>query len=252
MTASPFLMANWPAPANIRALTTLRYGLGGSLPPFDTFNMGNRYAADGDLPETVAANRAVLTQALGLSKSPLWLKQVHGIQVIDADDADLSIEHEADAAIAGSSDVVLAVLHADCLPVLLCSRNGSYIGAAHAGWRGLAAGIIEAAVAAMPVRPDQLMAWLGPCAGPKRYEIDNPVRNAFISVDQAAQAAFVETRPGHWLIDLYALARLRLKKIGVDAIYSGDECTMSSPYRFFSHRRDQRTGRMASLIWRCN
>lgn len=233
----------------MRALTTCRYGLGASLPPFDTFNLGNT-AANGDLPEAVSANRALLIDALGLPSPPRWLKQVHGIDVVNADQMGRANEPQADAAVASSAHAVLAILHADCLPVLLCSRDGQHIAAAHAGWRGLACGVIDATVAAMQVAPDQLLAWLGPCAGPEHYEIDAVVRDAFLSNDHQAQAAFAPTRPGHWHIDLYQLARRRLKKLGVDSIYGGEECTMSRPDRFFSHRRDQRTGRMASLIWR--
>jgi polyphenol oxidase len=257
MPATAFLRADWPAPAGIRALTTLRSGPGVSLAPFDRFNLGLR---SGDEPAHALANRQRLVEALALPAAPRWLQQVHGLHVLRFDrgenefspglaagDADEPI---ADASVTSSAGVVLAVLTADCLPVLLCSRDGRHIGAAHAGWRGLSAGVLEATVASMPVPPAQLLAWLGPAAGPQAYEIGEEVRQAFLDIDPAADAAFVPTRENHWCVDLYRLARQRLASAGVDAVYGGGLCTISDPQRFYSHRRDQRTGRLASLIWR--
>ncbi len=157
---------------------------------------------------------------------------------------------EADAAVSSDPGVVLAVLSADCLPLLFAAVDGTEVGAAHAGWRGLAGGVIEATVAAMRTSPSALRVWLGPAAGPTAYEVGDEVRASFVDLDAAASAAFRPTRPGHWLCDLYALARLRLRRIGVDDVHGGGLCTISDRARFYSHRRDQRTGRMASLIWR--
>jgi YfiH family protein len=260
--AEPWLRADWPAPAGIVALTTLRGDaqVGASRPPFDCFNLGGHC---GDDPVAVAENRRQLRRLAALPAEPHWLRQVHGIAVqrFDAPAAqptavpDRGIEArecEADAAITAASDVVLAILSADCLPVLLCSDDGREIGAAHAGWRGLAAGVLEHAVAAMRHRPSQLIAWLGPAAGPSAYEIGTEVRAAFVERDAGAAAAFVATRPGHWCVDLYALARRRLVQAGVERVHGGGLCTISDPQRFFSHRRDARSGRMATLIWRAS
>jgi hypothetical protein len=158
----------------------------------------------------------------------------------------------ADASWATAPGVVCAVLTADCLPVLFCNRDGTHVAAAHAGWRGLTAGVLESTVAwlaADGVRPESLLAWLGPAIGPANYEVGAEVRDAFLRTDTAAAAAFEPNRPGHWRLDLYAAARRRLRRAGVTAIYGGDRCTLADPARFFSHRRDGVTGRQASLIW---
>lgn len=244
------LVADWPAPAWIRGIVTLRQGAGASAAPFGSFNLGSRC---GDDPGAVAANRAELVRIAGLPTPPAWLRQVHGTGVarIDQPPAPAAQEPEADAAVTGMPGVVLAILTADCLPVLLCDHDGSRIGAAHAGWRGLAAGVLEATVAAMQVPPARLMAWLGPAAGPARYEIGVEVRDAFLGHDPAAASAFEATRPGHWRVDLYALARRRLQAAGLAAadIHGGGLCTIAEPARFFSHRRDGRGGRLATLAW---
>jgi hypothetical protein len=239
-----FLPADWPAPANIRALTTLRSGQGVSDPPFDRFNLGVRC---GDDPAVVLVNRQRLSEALALPSEPAWLSQVHGTKVVAEPGAD---EPEADAAVSAQAGRVLAILTADCLPLLFCDETGSEIAAAHAGWRGLAAGVLEATVAAMQSPPHRLMAWLGPAAGPDAYEIGPEVREAFLAHDSRAEEAFMPTRPGHWRVDLYALARQRLADAGVERVFGGGLCTIGDPGRFYSHRRDHRTGRMASLIWR--
>ncbi|MCR6497295.1 peptidoglycan editing factor PgeF [Thermomonas sp. S9] len=240
-----FLRADWPAPPGVHALTTLRHGLGVSAPPFDRFNLGVRC---GDAPEAVAENRRQLAAALALPSVPRWLRQVHGVAVAVEPAED---EPEADAAVSAIPGRVLAILTADCLPVVLAARDGGEIAAAHAGWRGLAAGVLEATVAAMRTPPAGLMAWLGPAAGPQAYEIGAEVRAAFVDVDPVADAAFVATRPGHWRVDLYALARRRLAAAGLamDAIHGGGLCTISDRARFYSHRRDGRGGRMATLAW---
>jgi len=245
------LPADWPAPRSVRAFTTLRHGAGASAAPFDHFNLGNRHAAAGDDPATVERNRELLVGYARLPAVPHWLRQVHGIHVERFDDAGVVDEPEADAAVTSIPGNVLAILTADCLPVLLCADDGAEVAAAHAGWRGLADGVLEAAVAAMHTPPGRLMAWLGPAAGPRHYEIGVEVYDAFVSKDWAAGSAFTVSRPHHWHVDLYALARRRLVAAGIaaDQVHGGDLCTISDPQRFFSHRRDRRTGRMASLIW---
>ena len=158
-------------------------------------------------------------------------------------------EPEADACVTATPGTVLAILTADCLPVLFCSRDGDEVAAAHAGWRGLAGGVLEATVQAMHTAPGELLAWLGPAAGPEKYEIGAEVREAFLAHDPNADSAFVATRESHWRVDLYRLARQRLAAVGVTRVHGGGLCTISDPSRFYSHRRDARTGRMASLIW---
>jgi len=250
--ALPLLQADWPPPPGVVALTTRRRGAGVSSAPFDQFNLGNRNAADGDVPADVERNRALLREGLALPSAPHWLRQVHGTTVLRFDAAPVvgADEPVADAAVTSVPGVVLAILTADCLPVVLAARDGSEIGAAHAGWRGLADGMLEATVAAMRTEPGALSAWLGPAAGPADYEIGQDVHDAFVGHDPAAAMAFVATRPGHWKVDLYALARQRLQGAGVAAahIHGGRLSTMADP-DLFSHRRDRRTGRMATLAW---
>ena len=255
--ASFCIEADWPAPPGVQALSTTRRGLGVSPPPFDSLNLGGHRLASGDSAVNVLANREALREALALPGEPRWLRQVHGTRVIDVEeelgairDDTLHDEPEADAAVTRRSGVVLAVLHADCLPVLMTSDDGAVLGAAHAGWRGLAAGVVEATVEAMRVPRERVIAWLGPAAGPANYEIGEDVRGAFVDGDAGAASAFVATRPGHWRVDLYALAQRRLAAIGVKRVHGGGRCTIGEPEAFFSHRRDARTGRMASLIWR--
>ena len=240
---SAWLDAYWPAPPGVRALSTMRHGLGVSKPPFDAFNLGARC---GDDPEAVAENRRQLDAALVVPAPPRWLRQVHGIGVAREPGFD---EPEADAAVTSMPGTVLAILTADCLPVVFAARDGDEIGAAHAGWRGLGAGVLEATVAAMETPADHLVAWLGPAAGPQAYEIGEEVFDAFVSGDAGAAAAFAPTRPGHWKVDLHALARRRLAAIGVTDVHGGGLCTISDPFRFFSHRRDQRSGRIATVAW---
>jgi YfiH family protein len=241
------LRADWPAPPGVRALTTLRGPAGGSAAPFDRFDLGLR---NGDDVDVVRRNRALLERGLALPAPPCWLRQVHGTRVVV--DPDPDDEPEADAAIARAPGTVLAILTADCLPVVFASADGATIAAAHAGWRGLAAGVLEATVMAMDAPPETLLASLGPAAGPDAYEVGAEVRDAFVARDAEAATAFVATRPGHWRADLYRLARQRLVSAGLSprAIHGGGLCTISDAARFYSHRRDQRTGRMATLAWR--
>lgn len=248
-----FLPAAWPAPPGVAAFTTLRHGAGASRPPFDSFNQGAR---GGDDPAAVAANRAELARRFGLPSPPHWLRQVHGTGVLRFDrpaaaGAAVDAEPEADATVTSTPGTVLAILTADCLPVVFAAADGSEIGAAHAGWRGLASGVLESTVAAMRTPPPRLLAWLGPAAGPQAYEVGAEVRGAFVAGDAAADSAFIATRPGHWRMDLYALARRRLQAAGIPAaaIHGGGLCTISEPRHFYSHRRDQRTGRMATVVW---
>jgi len=244
---SAYLPADWPAPPGVRALTTLRYGAGRSLPPFDQFNLGGRE----DAPEQIAGNRAELIERFGLPSAPCWLHQVHGIEVQRFEAAAASVP-AADAAVTSTPGVVLAVLTADCLPVVFAARDGTEIAAAHAGWRGLAAGVLESTLKAMRTPAHQLIVWLGPAAGPERYEVGQDVFAAFTGQDPQAGGAFTSSRSGHWRVDLYALARQRLCAAGIvhAQIHGGGLCTICDPQRFYSHRRDARSGRMATLIWR--
>lgn len=248
MTADPRLAADWPAPPGVTAFTTLRRGAGGSRAPYDDFNLGARC---GDEAAAVAANRSELVQRFGLPSAPTWLRQVHGTTVHRVTAPGGKGEPEADAAVTGVPGAVLAILTADCLAVVLAARDGSEVAAAHAGWRGLAGGVLEATVAEMRTAPADVVAWLGPAAGAADYEVGEEVRDAFVGCDPAASAAFAVTRPGHWTVDLYALARMRLAHAGLQsrAIHGGGLSTIGEPGRFFSHRRDRETGRMATVAW---
>lgn len=246
MTAPPtHLAADWPAPANVRALTTLRGAPGMSLPPFDRLNLGLR---SGDDLGHAIENRRRLQDIFSLPSQPRWLQQVHGTGVVRVDE-NQELEPVGDASTTSTPGCVLAILSADCLPVVFCNCAGTEVGAAHAGWRSLAAGVLEATVAGMTSDPEDLLAWMGPSAGPQRYEVGAEVRDAFLDGDPAAAAAFQATRAGHWLVDLYGLARQRLSRAGVSRLSGGGLCTISDPAHFYSHRRDGRSGRMATLVW---
>jgi len=239
------IVPDWPAPARVRALMTTRAG-GASAGGYASLNLGMRC---GDDPAAVAENRRRL--AAQLPAEPTWLRQVHGVTVADADAARARGEEpEADAAVARSLGTVCAVLVADCMPVLLADERGSVVGVAHAGWRGLCGGVIEATLDRMRVPSASVLAWLGPAIGPRVYEVGDEVRAAFIARDARAAQAFVATRPGHWLLDLYAVARQRLAARGVTRVYGGGFCTYSDAERFFSFRRQgAASGRMAALVW---
>lgn len=213
----------WPAPPRVRALVTTRQF--------------------GDMASE--AGKARIRRLV--AGEPLWLRQVHGTTVVDA--ASKASRPQADAAVAREAGAACVVMAADCMPVLLADDAGSVVAAAHAGWRGLSAGVIEAAVREMRVEAARLIAWLGPAIGPRVYEVGEEVRAAFLERDASAAAAFVATRPGHWRLDLYAVARQRLAKLGVERVYGGGLCTYSDPARFYSYRRDGASGRMAALIW---
>ncbi len=249
MIIQPWIEADWPVPPGVHALTTLRRGAGVSKPPFDTFNLGLR---NGDALADALENRRQLGALLGLPSPPCWLRQVHGTQVMRFDAASAADdEPEADAAVTATRGVVLAILTADCLPVVFAARDGLEVAAAHAGWRGLAAGVLEATLAAMASAPGDVIAWLGPAAGPQAYEVGAEVFDAFVSDDAGAETAFAATRPGHWKVDLYALTRRRLVAAGMDLadIHGGDRCTITEADAFFSHRRDGVSGRLATLAW---
>lgn len=240
-----WIVPDWPAPARVRALTTTRTG-GVSAGPYAFFNLGLRAGED---VQRVKHNRALL--AACLPTAPVWIRQVHGAAVVDVTEVhNASGEPQADAAVARVAGRVCAVLSADCLPVLLCDRDGSTVAVAHAGWRGLAAGVIEATVAKMSLPADRLMAWLGPAISQAAYEIGPELREAFVSQRAEDAAAFRAGKPGKFHADLYVLARHRLLSAGVQAVYGGGFCTYAESQRFYSYRRDgAASGRMASLIW---
>lgn len=242
MTEPQFLSPDWQVAGCVRAATSLRFG-GYSEGPLGGFNLGARV---GDDPRALQANRALLRERLALPSEPRWLPQVHGTRVVAAHES--GEVNEADAAWTDRPGIVCAVLTADCLPVLLADRSGRVVAAAHAGWRGLAAGVLEATLASLPVPPQQLCAWLGPAIGPRAFEVGEEVREAMLAVDPGAEAAF---RPhgSRWLADLAGLARRRLSARGVATISDCGACTYSDPERFFSHRRENPCGRMASLVW---
>lgn len=245
MSAHGWIVPDWPAPPGVRALITTRAG-GVSRGAFAGMNLGMH---TGDNAEHVAHNRAQLRQSL--PAEPLWLRQVHGTTVAEAGGTDGS--PEADAAVARRPQAVCAVLTADCLPLLLCDDGGSVVAAVHAGWRGLSSGVIEQTLRVIDRPRAALLAYLGPAIGPAAYEVGAEVREAFIAADatggRGAAAAFAPGRPGKFHADLYALARMRLARSGVERVYGGGYCTYAERERFYSFRRDGATGRMASLIW---
>jgi YfiH family protein len=276
--ASPGLITpEWPAPAGVRAAFTLRTG-GVSLAPYDSLNMG---AAIGDSPEAVAENRRRVQEALRLPAEPGWLEQVHGVEVValggrgavvgpgggaagaaraGQDDFEgraalgaMPLGQGAvlrgDASVAWGPGRVCAIRVADCMPVLFAAVDGSAVGAAHAGWRGLAGGVLEATVARLGVPASRLIAWMGPAIGPANFEVGDDVRTAFMAMDGEAASAFVGNARGRWQCDLYALARRRLAALGVAGVYGGGWCTFAESELFFSYRRSGQCGRMAALIW---
>jgi len=238
-----WVVPQWPAPPRVRAVSTTRLG-GVSAGPYAGLNLGDHV---GDAPVAVAANRAALARWLDLPASPAWLRQMHGTRVVAA--GHVSAPLEADASVARGPGVVCAVMTADCLPVLFCDRAGGCVAAAHAGWRGLVAGVLEATVDALPAPASGLMAWLGPAIGPQRFEVGADLRAVFVGQDPGNAAAFAPVPGGRWRADLYRLAENRLRLKGVTEVYGGGFCTHTDAQRFYSYRRDRTTGRMASLIW---
>lgn len=239
-----WIAADWPVPPGVRAGTTTRVG-GVSAGRWASLNLGDRA---GDDPAAVAENRRRLARDLALPAEPAWLQQVHGPGVVDA--AACAPMPEADAAMAQEAGAVCAVLTADCLPVLLCDREGGAVAAAHAGWRGLAGGVLSTAVRAMGRPADELLAWLGPAIGPAAFEVGAEVRAAFVERNPDHATAFAPgAEAGKYLADIYAAARIELAALGVSAVHGGGRCTVSEPETFYSYRRDGVCGRMASLIW---
>ena len=230
---------DWPAPANVHAFTTTRNG-GVSLGAWRSLNLGEHC---GDKPDHVQKNREILRSLL--PGEPNWLRQVHGNRVVEWGN---STEPEADAIVSRQPGQVCAILTADCLPVLFCNRAGTEVAACHAGWRGLAVGVIEATVAAMESDASEIMAWLGPAIGPKAYEVGNEVYDAFISQETENACAFTQHND-RWLADLYQLASLALTKTDVTCVSGGQNCTFTEQQKFFSYRRDGVTGRSVSAIW---
>jgi polyphenol oxidase len=249
---------DWPAPRGVRALSTLRGAPatgGASQGPYAWLNLG---AHVGDDPAAVAENRRLLRSRAGLPAEPSWLAQVHGVAVADLDAAGLRAAGldaagslgPADAAVTRRVGKVCAILTADCLPIVFTTDTGDGVAAAHAGWRGLAAGVIGATVREMGVPPERLMAWLGPAIGPAHFEVGAEVREAFLRTDSRAGDAFKATLTGKFMADLAMLARRQLKNLGVSRIYGGGDCTYAHADRYFSHRREGVTGRQATLVWR--
>lgn len=245
------IVPDWPVPGHVKALFTTRTGgvSNNTKGIYESFNLGMHV---NDKPDHVATNRALLCRYL--PNSPKWLQQVHGADHIWVEQ---SVDHPcADAALTRQADTVCAIMVADCLPVYLCDTAGTVIGIAHAGWRGLASGVIEQSVTAMQTDPKQLMAWLGPAIGPQHFEVGDEVRTVFVDQDSQAATAFMPAKhPAQqqstqkWYADIFQLARLRLQQLGINRIYGGGICNYSDPERFFSYRRDGETGRMAALMW---
>ncbi|WP_329907477.1 purine nucleoside phosphorylase YfiH [Serratia quinivorans] len=237
------ILPDWPLPAGVKACSTTRHG-GISLPPYDSLNLGTHV---GDDARAVADNRQRLVEGAGLPQMPVWLEQIHGTRVVRLD-GQTPADLQADAVYSNVPGQVCAVMTADCLPVLFFSQAGDEVAAAHAGWRGLCNGVLEQTLAAFAAEPGCISAWLGPAIGPQQFEVGPEVRAAFIAVDDAAAAAFT-LQGDKFLADIYLLARQRLQRAGIHAIYGGDRCTVSEISHFFSYRRDGITGRLASLIW---
>lgn len=238
------IKADWPAPDQVHAYSTTRIG-GYSLPPYDTLNLAMHV---GDDPVTVDANRKLLIETLDLPTSMIWLEQIHGTRVISIDTIPDDIF--CDGSYAREPNTVCAVLTADCLPLLITNPKGTIVAAIHAGWRGLAAGIIDNAIAHLRNFDNDFMVWLGPAIGPEVFEVGNEVRTAFVDKDRATESAFLPSENGRWLANIFELARINLRKLDINDVYGGQYCTYSDPERFYSYRRDgQKTGRMASLIW---
>lgn len=247
MTRHSWIVPDWPAPPSVRALSTTRND-GYGAAPYASFNLSDHV---GDDPGTVARNRAELHARAALPSAPRWLRQVHGthVQELDILPSGPAMSPEADAAVTTVRSVVCAVQTADCLPILLCDIAGTRVAAVHAGWRGLANGVVEAALARLNISAERILAWLGPAIGADVFEVGDDVRNAFVNDAAEASRCFRAHAAGKWHADLVQLARLRLQRAGVARIYGGTWCTFSDAQNFFSYRRDGITGRMATLIW---
>lgn len=243
MLSDTLIIPDWPAAETVRAISTTRLG-GESLSPYDSLNLGTHV---GDTPADVVRNRDILLQQAALPAPPLWLNQVHGTDVLTANDWHAGVE--ADAIYSQQSQQVCAVMTADCLPVLFTDKQGTQVAAAHAGWRGLLAGVLENTINQFDGKREDILVWLGPAIGPQQFEVGQEVYDAFTRHSPRAGDAFVVTDTQHYLADIYQLAKLRLLAAGIKHISGGDFCTVTEAERFFSYRRDGVTGRMASLIW---
>lgn len=246
MTTESIIIPEWPAPARVKAISTTRLG-GQSQTPYNSFNLAQHV---GDDSETININRASLKQLAGYPDEPRWLQQVHGSAIVDAGAVNGLVE--ADASFTTATHATCVVMTADCLPVLFCDKQGQAVAAAHAGWRGLAAGVLEATLQRLcrelSCPTSQILAWFGPAIGPQAFEVGDEVREAFIAQHDVS-SAFISNRAGHWLMDIYAVARQRLTVAGVENISGGQYCTYTDQQQFFSYRREATCGRMASLIW---
>ena len=240
--ALDLIYADWPAPANVQAFTTTRAG-GVSEGAYRGLNLATHVGDDGG---RVQRNRERLQRLAKLPQAPQWLHQCHGKRVCHLPAGSTA---DCDAAYADRAGSVCAVLTADCLPLLVCNRDGDEVAAIHAGWRGLHAGVIEACISGFNSPTSQLLVWLGPAIGPQAFEVGRDVFEVFCQHNAGHSNAFVQTAAGHWRCDLYRLARNVLQTLGVGAVYGGDFCTFSDSARFYSYRRDGVTGRMVSLIW---
>jgi YfiH family protein len=240
-----WITPDWPAPPQVKAAATLRTG-GVSEGAFASLNLGPHV---GDVPAAVAQNRRLLQAALQLPAQPTWLNQVHGIEVVDAANVVTSAAPTADASFATSAGAVCVVMTADCLPVLFCDRQGTRVAAAHAGWRGLAGGVLGATIKALGVPPSQLLAWLGPAIEQDAFEVGEEVHEQFLKLAADNAAAFRANARARWQADLYQLARNELARLGVTSVHGGGFQCYGDSERFFSYRRENRTGRMASLVW---
>jgi len=238
------ILPQWPQPESVRSCSTTRLG-GVSLPPYASLNLGTHVS---DFPQHVETNRQRLIELASLPSAPHWMEQVHGTDVARLTRETPRDTIRADAAYTDQPGVVCAAMSADCLPVLFCSKAGDEVAAAHAGWRGLNAGVLENTLSAFRAKPKDIMAWFGPAIGPRQFEVGGEVKEAFVASVHQAASAFTPFNE-KFLADIYQLARLRLQAAGVTQIYGGDCCTVSSPELFFSYRRDGITGRLATLIW---
>jgi polyphenol oxidase len=242
MSARLGFAPDWPAPARVRAWVTERAG-GTSAGSYAALNLGTHV---GDSPERVADNRARVRAGVPLPSEPVWLEQVHSTTVLDLDRDAVAA---ADGAVTSHAGVVCAVLTADCLPVIFAARDGTRVGVAHAGWRGLLNGVLPAAVRALGTPPAEIVAWLGPAIGAASYEVGAEVREAYLALDATAATAFTPNARGRWQADLYALARASLADAGIEGVHGGGFCTYREADRFFSHRREAPCGRFATLVW---
>lgn len=243
MQTPGWIEPDWPAPQKVRAVMTTRSG-GVSQPPYDSMNLATHVGDDAGL---VQQNRQRLKQILDLSLEPLWLNQIHGTHIVDV--ASATEACDADGSVARGPQRPCVVMTADCLPVLICDRQGTQVAAVHAGWRGLVNGAVEAAIERFDAPNDELLIWLGVAIGPTHFEVGDEVREAFLSHDAEAGDAFVETSAGKWLANIYLLARRRLAMMGIESVYGGEGCSFADAESFFSYRRERDCGRMASLIW---